>query len=79
MRTLSRHINGSRVTLGRVPVAAAKRRHVFIDGEIRPLSRRAIEDCEVFMRTASSAWVNPWAVRAVMMVSAHSNSGRNAS
>ena len=34
---------------------------------------------EMFMRTANSACVNPWAVRAVMRVSANSNSGRNAS
>ena len=50
----------------RVPVALATFSSVRVDGGIRPLSSRATADCVVFIRAASSAWVNPARLRASM-------------
>jgi len=54
----------SKVILTRVPVAAARRCHVFVDGSVRPLSSRAITDWVVFIRLANSSCVRPALARA---------------
>ena len=65
---------GSNRIRSRGPVALATFSSVRVDGGIRPLSIRAIADCVVFIRAASSACVNPALRRASMSARATSNS-----
>lgn len=70
---------GSKLIFRRVPVAAAKRCSVCVDGRVRPLSSRAMTDCVVSMRCASCSWVRPAVTRALMTARASANSGARAS
>jgi hypothetical protein len=70
---------GSSETRTRVPVASANRWSVDSVGFAAPLSKRAIVDCDVPIRSATSAWDRCALVLAAMSMLASANSGSRAS
>jgi hypothetical protein len=62
----------------RIPVAAAMRSNVWVEGFTRPLSSRAMTACVVCMRWASCACVSPAVVRAAIIADASEISSSSA-
>lgn len=69
---------GSKVIRNRVPVALASRSSTAVDGRTRPPSIRAMYDCDVFMRAASSACDKPARLRVSISTRANWNSSSRA-
>src|SRR3954452_1048743 len=77
-RPCYRAVPGSNEIRSFMPVAAASRSSVRVDGLTRPLSRRAITACVVFMRWASCSCVSPALARALIISAASEHSSSSA-